>query len=61
MSNRDVILCSFYTPDEYYSGHAKELGDQLTKLGIAHELLKLEKKPGEDWADTTRRKLGFIH
>lgn len=60
MSNRDVIICSFYTPDEYYSAHAKALGDQLSKLGIAHELLKLEKRPGEDWADTTRRKLGFI-
>ena len=60
MSSRDVILCSFYTPDDYYANHAKELGSQLTELGIAHELLQVEKKPGEDWADVTRKKIGFI-
>ncbi len=60
MSNRDVVICSFYTPDDYYGGHARELKAQLTKLGIAHELLELKKRPGEDWADVTRRKIGFI-
>ena len=60
MSSRDVIICSFYTPDEYYGNHAKELREQLTSLGIAHELLEVEKKPGEDWADVTRKKIGFI-
>ena len=60
MSSRDVVICSFYTPDEYYGNHAKELGSQLTNLGIAHELLQVEKKPGEDWADVTRKKIGFI-
>ena len=60
MSSRDVIICSFYTPDDYYSNHAKELGSKLTELGIAHELLQVEKRPGEDWADVTRKKIGFI-
>ena len=60
MSSRDVVICSFYTPDEYYGNHANELGNQLTNLGIAHELLQVEKKPGEDWADVTRKKIGFI-
>lgn len=60
MSNRDVVICSFYTPDEYYGNHAKELREQLTSLGIAHELLQVEKKTGEDWADVTRKKIGFI-
>ncbi len=55
-----MVICSFYTPDEYYGNHAKELGEQLTSLGIAHELLEVEKKPGEDWADVTRKKIGFI-
>ncbi len=57
---RDVIVCSFYTPDDYYANHAKELKEQLASLGIATELLEIQKKPGEDWADTTRRKIGFI-
>jgi len=60
MSSRDVVICSFYTPDEYYAGHARELKEQLDSLGIAHELLEVEKKPGEDWADVTRKKIGFI-
>jgi len=58
--NRDVIVCSFYTPDDYYANHAKELREQLASLGIQTELLEVQKKPGEDWADTTRRKIGFI-
>ena len=60
MSNRDVVVCSFYTPDEYYGGHAKELREQLEALGVGYELLEVQKREGEDWADVTRRKIGFI-
>jgi hypothetical protein len=60
VSNRDVVVCSFYTPDAYYGGHAKELREQLDALGIGHELLEIQKREGEDWADVTRRKIGFI-
>ena len=60
MTSQDLIVCSFYTPDDYYSSHAKALRAQLDRLGISHELLELTKAPGEDWADTTRRKIGFI-
>ena len=60
MSNRDVVVCSFYTPDEYYAGHAKELREQLDSLGLGYELLEVQKREGEDWADVTRRKIGFI-
>jgi hypothetical protein len=54
------VICSFYTPDEYYGGHARELREQLTAIGVGHELLEIQKNPGEDWADVTRRKIGFI-
>ena len=60
MSNRDVVICSFYTPDEYYAGHAKELKAQLEEIGVGYELLEVQKRQGEDWADVTRRKIGFI-
>lgn len=60
MSNRDVIICSFYTPDDYYGSHARELKAQLDQLGIEHELLEVQKQEGEDWADVTRKKIGFI-
>lgn len=60
MSKREVVICSFYTPDEYYGGHARELRTQLEDLGLEHELLEIQKREGEDWADVTRRKIGFI-
>lgn len=53
-------MCSFYTPDDYYSSHAAQLREQLENLGIRAELLEIEKLDGQDWADTTRRKIGFI-
>jgi hypothetical protein len=59
--HRDVVICSFHTPDEYYAGHARELKEQLDSLGLTYELLEVEKREGEDWADVTRRKIGFIH
>ena len=61
MPHRDVVVCSFHTPDEYYAGHARELKEQLDSLGVGYELLEVEKHDGEDWADVTRRKIGFIH
>jgi len=60
VTSQDLIVCSFYTPDDYYSSHAKALRAQLEGLGIDHDLLEITKAPGEDWADTTRRKIGFI-
>jgi hypothetical protein len=59
--HRDVVICSFHTPDEYYADHARELKEQLESLGLPYELLEVEKREGEDWADVTRRKIGFIH
>lgn len=61
MPHRDVVVCSFHTPDEYYAGHARELAQQLDSLGVRYELLEVEKREGDDWADITRRKIGFIH
>ena len=60
MTSANAIVCSFYTPDDYYGNHARQLREQLDELGIEHELLEITKAPGEDWADTTRRKIGFI-
>ncbi|MDG2496985.1 MAG: polysaccharide pyruvyl transferase family protein [Aquiluna sp.] len=60
MTKRQIIVCSFFTPDEYYANHARELRAQLDELGLSHELLQVEKAAGEDWADVTRKKIGFI-
>jgi len=55
-----IVICSFYTPDEYYGNHAKQLRQQLDELGLEHELLEVQKDEGDDWADVTRKKIGFI-
>ena len=56
----DIIICSFYSNDDYYRGWAEKLRANLEELGVEYELLEIEKKPGEDWADITRRKVGFL-
>jgi hypothetical protein len=55
-----TVICSFYTPDEYYGSHARQLRGQLDELGLEHELLEVQKNEDEDWADVTRKKIGFI-
>ncbi len=60
VAHREAVICSFHTTDEYYAGHARELRAQLESLGLAHELLEVDRQETEDWADVTRRKIGFI-
>ncbi|MBE1876363.1 polysaccharide pyruvyl transferase family protein [Myceligenerans pegani] len=56
----DVIVCSFYTADDYYRGHGERLRAVLDRLGVAHELREIEIPEGLDWADVTRRKVPFL-
>lgn len=56
----EIVVCSFYTPDKYYSNHAKRLKAELETLGAHAELKKVTKPAGVDWADVTRMKIGFI-
>jgi hypothetical protein len=57
---RPAVICSFHTSDDYYAGHAAQLRAQLEALDLDHQLLEVERRDGEDWADVTRRKIGFI-
>ncbi|GGK67373.1 hypothetical protein GCM10011509_14630 [Ornithinimicrobium pekingense] len=56
----DLVVCSFYTDDDYYRGHADRLRAALDRLGLAHEMEEIHKPAGADWADMTRRKIGFL-
>ncbi|WP_122262296.1 polysaccharide pyruvyl transferase family protein [Ornithinimicrobium cerasi] len=56
----DIVVCSFYTDDDYYRGHAATLRTTLDRLGVAHELEEIHKPEGADWADMTRRKIGIL-
>lgn len=56
----DIVVCSFYTDDDYYRAHADTLRETLDRLGLAHELEEIHKPEGADWADMTRRKIGIL-
>lgn len=60
MDLADVIVCSFYTADDYYRDHADRLRKNLSDIGVAAELEEIVKSPGEDWADICRKKISFL-
>lgn len=60
MDLNNVFVCSFYTADPYYRGHAATLRANLEHLEIAHSLQEIEKQPGEEWPDICRKKIPFL-
>lgn len=60
MSLDDVIVCSFYTADDYYRDHADRLRKNLADIGVRGELQEIVKGPEEDWADICRKKIAFL-
>jgi len=56
----NIIVCSFYTDDEYYQEHGSELRANLQKLGLEHVVQEIKKQPGQDWADLCRQKVPFL-
>jgi hypothetical protein len=59
-SNLNVVICSFYTADDYYRAHGARLAKNLEDLGVEYVLREIEKQDGEDWADICRKKVGFL-
>lgn len=59
-SSSNIVICSFFTDDEYYSAHGERLRSELDALGLSHVIEPMEKKPGEQWPDICRKKVGFI-
>jgi hypothetical protein len=60
MSNSNIVVCSFYTADDYYRAHGERLAKNLDALGVKYVLREIEKKEGEDWADICRKKVPFL-
>ena len=56
----NVVVCSFYTADDYYRAHGERLAKNLEELGVEYVLRDIEKKDGEDWADICRKKVPFL-
>lgn len=57
----DIIFCSFYTDDAYYTMHGERLKSALTALGIQHEIGVIKKAPDEKWIEICRKKIPFIY
>ena len=53
MSSSKIVVCSFYTADDYYRQHGERLAKNLSALGVEVVLREIQKKDGEDWADNT--------
>jgi Polysaccharide pyruvyl transferase len=60
MNLSDIVVCSFYTADNYYQGCAASLRRNLERIGVAFRLEEVEKAAEEDWADICRKKIGFL-
>ena len=56
----NIVVCSFYTDDEYYRSEAEALRADLEKLGVDYVLEEIVKEPGQDWADLCRKKVPFL-
>lgn len=57
----DLIVCSFFTNDDYYRTHGKELEENLISLGIDHEITEISLDPELDWVDICRKKVPYLH
>ncbi len=60
MTSPKIVVCSFYTADDYYREHGERLRANLERLGVELEVREIEKKPGEDWAAICRKKVPFL-
>lgn len=58
--HQNIVICSFYTADDYYRAHGERLAKNLDELGVQYVLREIEKQEGEDWADICRKKVGFL-
>lgn len=55
-----MVVCSFYTDDDYYREWARKLEKNLDELGIPHVLREVHVDEGKDWADICRQKVAFL-
>ena len=60
-SMSDIVICSFFTDDDYYRTHGKELEENLINLGIDHELEEISIDPNLDWVDICRKKVPYLN
>jgi len=56
----DIVVCSFYTDDDYYRSAAQRLAHDLERLGIHHVIEVVDRAPAESWPEICRKKIAFV-
>jgi len=57
----DIVVCSFYTKDPYYSGKARVLKRSLDAIDIEYDIRGIEKPENLDWAEICRLKADYMY
>lgn len=56
-----IIFYSFYTKDEFYTDHSKQLSENLDQLGYEYHFEPIEIPEGLEWPDLCRKKIGLLY
>jgi hypothetical protein len=54
------VVVSFYSDDPYYRQGAENLRADCRRIGLDHEIERLDGAPGQSWPDICRRKVPFL-
>ncbi|WP_029653238.1 polysaccharide pyruvyl transferase family protein [Marinobacter daepoensis] len=58
--NKDILIYSFHTNDDYYTGKANQLKARLDALGLPYRIDGIDIPEGKEWPDICREKIGMI-
>ncbi|WP_085318101.1 polysaccharide pyruvyl transferase family protein [Derxia lacustris] len=53
------VVVSFSSGDDYYHRAAEALRADCARLGVAHDIVRIDPAPGQGWIELCRRKVGF--
>ena len=56
----NILVYSFHTKDDYYTGKAEELKSALDRLGLPYRIDPVDIPEGKEWPDICRQKIGMI-
>jgi len=56
----NIIICSFYTDDDYYRQKKLDLTNTLSDLGINNDIRLLSIPENMNWSDVCRKKISFL-
>ena len=57
----NLVICSFYTSEDYYVKSAEKMRARLNEIGVTYCIKRIEKPINLDWADICRKKIPFMN